>query len=520
MASLESTPPAAVDRYAGSSRWILVGALAIALGVLLSHFALQAQSAVVLIRYPYGLDYGEGIVWQQMRNIMSGQGYTPLGVYPAIVYHYPPVFHLIVGSTSRLLGTDELETGRWISWISTLGCAALIGLIAVMVGQQRKNHLVAIITALFAALIFMSTEQVRDWAPLMRVDMPAYFLSLTGLVLAMRAVDRPRLIFAAALFFTLSIYTKQVSMAAPVAAFLGLLAVKPRSAGALAAVTTILGGIALLFLTWLTDGGFLRHIILYNVNRLKPEMIAALLYPVRVHLVYVVLACAGVVMLVRRVRLSWPDRANNAAWTASAIMVLAYFGLKTLLLAMIMKSGANLNYVIEWLCAVSILAGLAIMPAVELAVAQLRNHDIRSTTSVLFPATILLTVAAQAQNLPRRPATTADSRAAAAGAERVVALIKGTTKPVISDDMSLLIRAGRPVAWEPAIAAELGASGRYDQAAFVQMILQKRFALFITEGGRGGIMYDQRYNPPVADAIATAYPKISFVNGYTVHSPG
>ena len=49
-------------------------------------------------------DYGEGIVWQQMRNIVAGQGYTPLGVYPAIVYHYPPVYHLVVHLVGLSLG--------------------------------------------------------------------------------------------------------------------------------------------------------------------------------------------------------------------------------------------------------------------------------------------------------------------------------------------------------------------------------------------------------------------------------
>src|SRR5690348_11443274 len=43
---------------------------------------------------PHQLDYGEGIVWQQMRMIIDGQGYAPLKPFPAIVFHYPPVYHL------------------------------------------------------------------------------------------------------------------------------------------------------------------------------------------------------------------------------------------------------------------------------------------------------------------------------------------------------------------------------------------------------------------------------------------
>ncbi len=112
------------------NRWTLALPLAAALGVLITHFALQVGSGIVLIRYPFGIDYGEGIVWQQMRNIMHGAGYGPLGVYPAIVYHYPPVFHVTAGMAARLFGTDELATGRAVSWIAGLGTAAIVGRLA------------------------------------------------------------------------------------------------------------------------------------------------------------------------------------------------------------------------------------------------------------------------------------------------------------------------------------------------------------------------------------------------------
>ena len=270
---------------------------------------------------------------------------------------------------------------------------------------------------------------------------------------------------------------------------------------------------------WATDGGFLRHIILYNINRVKPEMIAALIYPIHEHLIYVALAGVGAVTLFRRVRNGWPERANDATRLAAMIAILTYFAIKTLLLPMIMKSGANYNYVIEWLCAVAVLCGVAILPAIETAVAQFQGRHGKQTASLLLPTAVLFAVAAQAQRLPHSLTTTEDNRASAAQTAPVVALIRATPGPVISDDMSLLIRAGRAVEWEPAIAAELGAAGRYDQAAFVRMIRQKRFALFITEGDRGGKMYDQRYNPPVADAIASAYPHESTLGVFTIHAP-
>ena len=513
--------PSVSAMHAALRRWTLVLALAAALATLIAHFVFQAESATTLIRYPYGVDYGEGIVWQQMRNIMRGTGYAPIGVFPAVVYHYPPVFHVIVGITARVLGTDELATGRAVSWIATLGCATLIGALVMTLGRERKDRLAGLIAGLLAALMFMSTDPVMDWAPLMRVDMPAYLFGLAGLVLANRAVDRPGMLWAAAVCFTLAVYTKQVSLAAPAAAFVGLLVVRPRRAWALAAITTTLGGTLLLLLSWATGGGFLRHIILYNVNRVRPEQIGALVYPIHMHILYVVLACAGAVLLVRRIRALWPVRTTHAAEVTTPVAAIAYFTLKTLMLAMIMKSGSSLNYVIEWFCAVAILAGVAVRPAVELTLAYVRGRDIRPGASVLVPASLFLAIAIQVQELPRRPDTMDidDARAQAARLAPLVALIRATPKPVISDDMTLLIRAGRDVQWEPAIAAELGAAGRYDQAAFARMIRNKRFGLFITEGDRGGAMFKQRYNPPVAEAMASAYPNTSVLGRFTIHAP-
>jgi len=63
-------------------------------------FLIIAASAV---RSPYQRDYGEGIVWQQMRLMFAGKGYGPIDGFPAIVFHYPPVYHATV--EALVLGT-------------------------------------------------------------------------------------------------------------------------------------------------------------------------------------------------------------------------------------------------------------------------------------------------------------------------------------------------------------------------------------------------------------------------------
>lgn len=524
---MASQPAQQIDVRALSSgsmlhRWMLALPLMIALGVLIADFAINARSALTLIRFPFGVDYGEGIVWQQMRNILDGRGYAPLGVYPAIVFHYPPIYHVVAGLLSHGLGTDELATARALSWAATLGTAALAGILSVSVAQRRLDPIAAPVGGLLVALLYLSCGPVVEWAALMRVDMLAYLFGLGGLLIALRAIERPAVLHFAALCFTLAIYTKQVSIAAPAAAFAGLMAVRPRLAWKLAAITFAQSGLLLLALSWITQGNFLRHIILYNVNRVDPKALLALIEPLRRHLIYICLASAGAFMLVRRIRYLWRDRQNHPLEVASSVALLGFFALKTLMLAMVVKSGASLNYTIEWLCAVAIMAGIVILPIVETASARLRRGDVtRDTpgTPILLFATILLVIAFQVWELPRLFLTPAGARVVSGKMTPLVDLIRGSPKPVISDDMTLLIRAGRPVEWEPAIAAELGATGQYDQIAFARLIRQGHFGLFITEGHRGDAIYDGRYNPPVADAIAIAYPREYKLGRFTIHAP-
>ena len=85
--------------------------------------------------------------------------------------------------------------------------------------------------------------------------------------------------------------------------------------------------------------------------------------------------------------------------------------------------------------------------------------------------------------------------------------------------MVLIIRAGRSVLWEPAIAAELAHGGRYDEAAFVRLVQRQTFGFFFTDGDRGSSSFDERYNPAVAEAIARYYPIKKEVGGEVLHLP-
>src|SRR5207249_9412763 len=83
-------------------------------------------------------------------------------------------------------------------------------------------------------------------------------------------------------------------------------------------------------------------------------------------------------------------------------------------------------------------------------------------------------------------------------------------RPVLSDDMVLLIRAGREVQIEPAIFRELTANRRWDQTYFLKLLSNHAFAFVI-------ILNESEYTSEMLGAIAQAYPSIEQLGPYTIH---
>jgi hypothetical protein len=98
-------------------------------------------------------------------------------------------------------------------------------------------------------------------------------------------------------------------------------------------------------------------------------------------------------------------------------------------------------------------------------------------------------------------------------------IVRGLHKPVISDDMVMLLRSGKRVEWEPATFAQLEKAGIWDGLPFETRIKQGDFAMFITEGNKGGVDFNSRYSTAIADAMDEAYPIKKTIAGFTLHLP-
>jgi hypothetical protein len=292
------------------ARRIAIGTL---IAVLAYRAALFGAAGLAAIRYPWELDYGEGIVWQQMRLIFTDRAYGPIDHFPAIVFHYPPLYHAVTAISARALNSDELATGRAISLLSTVAAgiasAILVGLLLEGRASRRDRRLWGGVSGL---LVFTYLPVIQ-WASFMRVDMLAIALGLFGLVASFKALERPRLIYLASLLFVAAVYTKQTSIAAPAATFAVLIALRPRLAMHGITACLVLGVTALLTLGSLTDGGFYRHIFLYNVNRPDLSRLSWIVYAAAAQWIYVGLAGFMIVRRAAEVRAKYRGNANARA---------------------------------------------------------------------------------------------------------------------------------------------------------------------------------------------------------------
>jgi hypothetical protein len=487
-------------------------------------FAAYLLNAGKAVRFAHELDYGEGIVWQQMRMIVSGSGYSTIDGFPAIVFHYPPVYHVLAAATAQLTGLDELAAGRLLSVSATLFAAAVAALIVAHAVRLDASRKASQICGALAALMLFSLQPLTFWSVLMRVDMVALALSLLGLYFGLRSLTAHRQVYLAALCFVAAVYTKQTTIAAPAAVFATLLWLQPRTGVAGIACVLSLGLTGLAGLQWLTDGGFLRHILLYNLNRFEAHRLLAIVQTAGIHIAYIGAAALGAL---------WHHRGRSTYRTGNAglrpfgqsglagstdaalLMLRAYLLFVSLMLLTIAKSGSNINYLIEWLCALVLLAAVAMRGAAMIATSAVRNSP-AAGLKALLPLAIVLQMMAMPASSDHDDLMRAERRGELA---RLSAMIRASARPVISDDMVILIRSGQRVLWEPAIFAELASGGVWDERVFVERIRASAFGFFVTVNTRGDRRFDSRYNPAVANAIDASYPNKRVLAGYTLHLP-
>ena len=498
-----------------------LGALLGLLGLILLYQSYNFLAVTVLIApLSFELDYGEGIVWQQAIRILGRDAYGPIDQFPAIVFHYPPVYHLTTRAVAAAFGCDMLLAGRAVSRGATLAMIIFAALAIAQTATSRSWRHFAV--AGLAGLILPTIWAIDFWSRLMRVDMLAMALSLAGLAFGLIAYTRPRWIYAAAGCFVAAVYAKQTSLPAPAALFAVMLWLRPQTAIKGIATCVVAGLIILVTGILLTDGGFFRHLFLYNVNRVDWSRVNLSIDQIRNEGLLVGAALAATIYLVRAVAIQIRDGraagatvrgalASNSAASAR-VTLLVYATIGTLTPVMMVKIGSSVNYLIEFFVTCTLLIGAALVVITQdIFEPRTGPRDVLGTAFGIMLAGLLIVHAGRYETKwPTENYIIQQER----NQNALIALMKPATKPIIADPMVALLRSGKPVLWESAIFAELGSIGTWDQRPFLAMIRNHEFAMFVTEGYGG-----ERYPSPLAEAIAAEYPVTQSIGKWVVHSP-
>jgi hypothetical protein len=498
-----------LDDRAALRTFLVLGATFLLVCTLAAHAAIYLRNSFDAVRYPFGLDYGEGIVWQQALLIPGPRMYGPIAEPPFIVFHYPPIYHLAVRALTAI-GFDTLAAGRGLSVACTLGAAALSAWLVRRAIAEYVNHSALLVGCAIGALLPLSLGAVGYWSVLMRVDMLALCLSFMGVALTVESFHRSGWLALAAPAFVLAVYTKQTLIAAPLAALVVSLIWKGRPALLAALFGAGLGLTGFAGLEWLTGGGFARHVLTYNINTYSITRLLIAWRMVGGAYAMLFLSAIGALLFLWRQDFAvsaglMSRHPSKTRHTLAVVTLWLSFAALTTLTAG--KEGSAVNYFIELLYVSTIPVAMTAALAWQKIVSNRApgNGGVVRVLALSLTAGLLVQLAAEK---PYRYPRIDDPE----GTNIQLALtreIAQSTRPVLSEDMVLLLRAGQEVPIEPAIFKELATVGTWDQAPFLQQLRNNAFAFVI-------MMDPSRYTPEMLAAIAQAYPFEEKLGSYRI----
>ncbi len=188
-----------LGRTSGSQA-ILLGVQALLAALVCYFVGAFLYIAISRMNYVFTLEWLEGASLIQVHRLLVGQPLYAKPSFEFVSLIYSPLYFYLSYLLARVVGFGFLPL-RLVSFGSTLGCVALIYLIARK--QSADNY-----ASLMAAGSFLALYKISDtWFDLARVDMLALFLTLLTIYL-MQSPSTIRLVFAG-LALSLACITKQ-----------------------------------------------------------------------------------------------------------------------------------------------------------------------------------------------------------------------------------------------------------------------------------------------------------------------
>jgi hypothetical protein len=474
---------------------------------------------------PLAYDYGEGIVLFQARHITDLHvAYRHIETPPYVVFHYPPVYYLLVRLADRFVG-NTLLSGRLTSVLCTLGMLLAIGVLVYRAIPARWSRPDRLVFALIASFLPLQLDAMR-WAAFMRVDMASLLFSYAGLAIFILGGTRLRPQMVAVLLFVLAFYTKQSTLAGALACLAAAAILSLRRAVTLAlfaAALVVALGVAG---NAVTQGGFLTNLFGYNLNPFSPMRAVAgfaqcltslgLVLPLALVVLWTQLArFRGLSLRSSLARL----RASLAhvSMRRSLVVLSIHFALTFGTVVAYGKIGSSANYYLDFQICACVLAAFMLFTlyARPQLPARLLNlpHSLAPAIAISLGLAVgALLVAGRVVSVYR----SAETPARIGEAARVVREIRAAGGPVWSDNMTLLVQAGKDVVAEPAIVSVLARTGRWDENGLLRMLRQGKLALIVVHQDLDS---DNFYSPGVRREILEGYSLADRIGEYSLYRP-
>jgi len=464
------------------------------------------------------LDNEEGALLFQAMQIKRGESiYRSMENPPYVAGTYTPLYMATVAAWDDF-ETPDFSKGRLLVWSSALGISCL--LILLVAGTTRNAPL-----GILAGIGFLATFEVYRWIGYFRVDFPALFLSLAGLTMIVIGNGRRLPLAVGALFMVLALYTKQTMIAVPVACFLAFVLQSNWRRVALFVATLLIFGLPpLVLFHFITDGQFLRHIIVYNMNTFSRNDLSIWL----THLwnIHRGLVFAGVLVLpwllwvllqdIRRTSEMDKDLPSIGFGFWPPLVIYGVLAQWNIFGAA--KAGSAENYLLEPIAGLLILACLAAGSAIRWVAIQrftFGGHLIAAVTIIMvltgFFVEARMTTSDFAQERLFSPyinPTAPDFSAA----QNVRTMVRKAEHPLTELAVFALQADKKPI-FQPFIMSELARQGRWDQSTFVADIAAAKFDLVVAQQDLTQLQAPIEYTDQMMAAFREAYQLEETVSG-------
>ncbi len=318
--------------------------------------ALFAWNSINTVRFPYGADYGEAPLMDQVRRIENrGTLYkSNINGPPYVIANYPPLYPSWVAATNFILHIPLFQAGRITTVFFSLVSGVIIGLFTYHLTRNRWY-------GVFSSALFWGQPFVLIWSSLARVDLMALAFSLFGLWILYRYRDSTPAILFACLCFLISAFTRQTYLlSGPLAGFIWLWHCNRKRA---LAFILIFGGAGLLIfgmINAITNGGFLMNIVMANINRY--DLPHALSMGRHLFFIWPIILISSAVIIVLTLISRFKKLPIDPGQTLQQPFILyglVFYTLGAVVSAvMIVKIGSNVNYFLELIAACAIWGGI------------------------------------------------------------------------------------------------------------------------------------------------------------------